>query len=275
MPIIVIAHPDDELVGAYKLLTERKEAAAVILANASDDMRIAESVALCDYLSALDTEHPVDFFVNLEHFNTLSRNEAHGAYGDAVYLPSPTDTHKEHQAAMTVGLGSFGFGGVALWEYSIEKNAPYVSPLDGESIEKKRALFLRFFPSQVCELTDPKYTLFEGYAPFAPPDITVTFRQEGFHCWEDAPDSHAYLRDMHRHVFHVSLTLRSLKHHNRDLEFFAVQKIARHAFERIVMDGGSCESLARRLAIEMRVQYKLPVRVEVWEDGENGASVEV
>ena len=34
--------------------------------------------------------------------------------------------------------------------------------------------------------------------------VVVKTEFEGFHSWEDAPDEVSFLRNLHRHIFHVT-----------------------------------------------------------------------
>jgi len=51
--------------------------------------------------------------------------------------------------------------------------------------------------------------------------VCTDFR--GFHQWLGAPDEVAFLRDLHRHTFYVEVAI-PVQHHDRDLEFFLVQR---------------------------------------------------
>lgn len=45
----------------------------------------------------------------------------------------------------------------------------------------------------------------------------------GFHKWETAPQEVSFLRDLHRHIFNVKVTLQ-VSHSDRDVEFFLLKK---------------------------------------------------
>lgn len=101
--------------------------------------------------------------------------------------------------------------------------------------------------------------------------VFVTTQFEGFHRWKDAPPQYGYLKDWHRHMFHVRL--RKKVDASRQIEFIELkQKInayidtmfkgKEHRFEL------SCEELAEQL-----LHYFNAHMVEVSEDGENGAIV--
>ena len=99
--------------------------------------------------------------------------------------------------------------------------------------------------------------------------ITTQFR--AFHRWKDAQDNVVFLRDYHRHVFHVKLGMK-VSHDNREIEFFNFQKNADLYIFDHFMDALlelSCEQIAIELLKEFSGSF-----CEVSEDGENGALVE-
>lgn len=100
--------------------------------------------------------------------------------------------------------------------------------------------------------------------------VWVTARFMAYHRWKDAPESVAFLRDYHRHVFHVKLTVQ-VGHGDREVEFFTLKdQLQRHL--RTVWEGQrfdqSCEQIA-----EVILWTFGAAQVEVSEDGENGATV--
>lgn len=105
--------------------------------------------------------------------------------------------------------------------------------------------------------------------------VFVTGSYVGYHRWKDAPEEVIFLRNNHRHKFFWKVTL-EVTHDDREIEFFLlqahVQKFIIGTF--IFPELGSCEMQARDI---MRfINKKFPgrdARVEVSEDGENGAEV--
>ena len=98
--------------------------------------------------------------------------------------------------------------------------------------------------------------------------VSTTF--VGVHRWKNAPDQVGFLRDWHRHVFHVKLAV-SVVGLDREVEFLQLKEkvnihLARTYRERFEL---SCEMIALDLVREFRAKW-----VEVSEDGENGAIVE-
>jgi hypothetical protein len=102
--------------------------------------------------------------------------------------------------------------------------------------------------------------------------VYATTRFEGFHRWPDAPDEVAFLRDRHRHVFHVRAEA-SVSHGDRDVEFILLKRAVDRTVGAIKYEYDtstwSCEQWAECLLGRLKLD-----RVEVSEDGENGAIVE-
>ena len=114
--------------------------------------------------------------------------------------------------------------------------------------------------------------------------IIVTNNFKGYHEYAGAPDNVGFLRSVHRHVFNVRTTI-EVCHNERDIEFFQLQQ---HIELYVKMQYGgklpeyldgiyihSCEALAENILKHLhQVHPNRHVRVEVWEDNENGAIVE-
>lgn len=108
----------------------------------------------------------------------------------------------------------------------------------------------------------------------------ITTQFEGFHCWPTAPDEVSFLRDKHRHIFHVTVWIEQ-SHVERDVEYVLFKRWVEYLISTTVWHlEASCESIARTILIATRHKYphsricRRRVRVEVTEDGENGAVVE-
>jgi hypothetical protein len=107
----------------------------------------------------------------------------------------------------------------------------------------------------------------------------IRFDTVGWHFWKDAPDSRAYLRDSHRHLFKIEVHLQVF-HDDRDIEFHDLLDFCKNEFGAldpkvkggIDFGGQSCEALARKLYWKIVLQYpNRKVTVGVFEDGEVGA----
>jgi uncharacterized protein YigA (DUF484 family) len=108
--------------------------------------------------------------------------------------------------------------------------------------------------------------------------IEVNTRFEGMHRWESAPEAVFFLRNPHRHEFHVQARIQTF-HDDRELEFILVKKQIEDWVRVLSFDLGrkSCEMLAKELAAQLLEKYgndiERHVEVKVSEDGENGALV--
>lgn len=109
--------------------------------------------------------------------------------------------------------------------------------------------------------------------------LDVRHQFQGYHMWPDAPDEVAFLRSLHRHVFHVRLRLKVSA--DREEEFFLVQ---RKMIECSVLKALpqlektpelSCESIAEIYFNFFYDRKYVVEEVEVTEDNENGAIVRV
>jgi len=107
--------------------------------------------------------------------------------------------------------------------------------------------------------------------------ITVKAQKDGLHFYGDAPKEVAYLRTLHRHMFHVEAELQVF-HSDRELEFFMVQKELQRILDEIFAEenyGMSCEYIAANVQLKLDELYPFctgprQINVRVSEDGENG-----
>ena len=105
--------------------------------------------------------------------------------------------------------------------------------------------------------------------------IWVTTQFEGLHCWPEAPDEVAFLRNQHRHIFHVRLEI-EVHNDDRDLEFLMVKKWLNGVIEKYIADDGrlSCEQIAKEILEAGRQAYpNRNMLCEVSEDKENGVKI--
>lgn len=113
-------------------------------------------------------------------------------------------------------------------------------------------------------------------------EVFCTLQVEGIHSWPECPfDEVAYLRDPHRHIFHIK-GYKVVTHDDRDVEFimlkrqlveYLIFKYADRDNENpfICMFGPmSCEMIAKELIEEFDLS-----KCEVSEDNENGTVVTV
>lgn len=102
--------------------------------------------------------------------------------------------------------------------------------------------------------------------------VYCTTQFQAWHNWPGAPDEVAFLRSMHRHMFHVKVW-KAVNHDDRDIEFISfkrdVDQYIGNTFEDEQLEGVSCEMMARAILEKFDAACVL-----VSEDDENGALVE-
>jgi hypothetical protein len=114
--------------------------------------------------------------------------------------------------------------------------------------------------------------------------VRTTF--EALHQWPEAPPSVSFLAHPHRHMFVVHATV-SVRHGNRDVEFFTLKELIDQAVGWIMEKRGtrdvtlglylitqSCEDMALFIGNYLNQYGCIVKQVEVSEDGENSGIVE-
>lgn len=101
-------------------------------------------------------------------------------------------------------------------------------------------------------------------------EVFITTQFEATHNWPNCPfDEVAYLRDPHRHIFHIKAH-KQVHHDDRDVEFImlkhAINDYLIGVYPNRQFGAKSCEMLARELIDKFGL-----CRCEVSEDNENGA----
>lgn len=105
--------------------------------------------------------------------------------------------------------------------------------------------------------------------------IWVTFSKIGYHCYPNAPQDVAYLRQKHRHKFEFRVEI-EVFHNEREIEYhqFLNQILGWYDTETCPFGHMSCEAIAEELLTKIVATYpKRHVCVEVSEDGECGSLV--
>lgn len=102
-------------------------------------------------------------------------------------------------------------------------------------------------------------------------NVFCTTRFEGFHRWPDAPPEVAFLAVRHRHVFHVRVEV-AVEHNDRDVEFIMLKRAVEQWIETRRLTDAVANWSCERWADELLQAFDAE-RVEVSEDGENGAIV--
>ena len=110
-------------------------------------------------------------------------------------------------------------------------------------------------------------------------EVYCTLQIDGTHSWPACPfDEVAYLRDPHRHMFHIK-AYKPVTHSDRDTEFIMLKHLILHYLRSKyydcvnhthVLGSTSCEMLCHELITEFGLS-----KCEVNEDSENGAMVTV
>lgn len=112
--------------------------------------------------------------------------------------------------------------------------------------------------------------------------IWVTDNFEGYHRWPNAPDCVSFLRQPHRHIFHVKAEFK-VQHADRYLEFIKVKRELHYSCAqlRVAMSmfgpdncaTYSCEQLATSIAQDLARVGLHVCSISVSEDNENGATL--
>ena len=116
--------------------------------------------------------------------------------------------------------------------------------------------------------------------------IWVTFQKEGIHKYPAALDDPAlatgdeydvsFLGYPHRHMFHFRVAI-MVTHNDRDIEFIQFKRWLEklYAEKTLELDYKSCEMMSDDLFHKIWEKYPgREVKIEVSEDGENGALIE-
>lgn len=103
--------------------------------------------------------------------------------------------------------------------------------------------------------------------------IWITTQFEGFHAWTDCPfEDVDFLRDRHRHIFHVKLTV-PVTHSDRDVEFIRFKREVNEFINQKWPDGELGSMSCEMLGGVILDHFTNASVCEVSEDGENGAIV--
>lgn len=113
--------------------------------------------------------------------------------------------------------------------------------------------------------------------------VWCTFRKEGIHLYPGADtdpalatndwDDVSFLGLPHRHIFHFKVWI-EVFHDDREIEFIQFKRWLERSYDEKVLNLNhkSCEMIARDLNAFINARYpNREVRIDVSEDGENGA----
>lgn len=91
----------------------------------------------------------------------------------------------------------------------------------------------------------------------------------GYHYWKEAPPEFSFLKNVHRHVFHVKV-IKKVEHAERDIEFIDLKRKVDDYIQNSWKEAtfpDSCETIAENIGKPFEASA-----VTVLEDGENGAT---
>lgn len=104
--------------------------------------------------------------------------------------------------------------------------------------------------------------------------IWITTQFEGFHKYPDAPEEVSFLREIHRHIFHVKVWI-EIFHDDRDIEFILFKRFINSIIKEKNLDYKSCEMISDDLYREIADKYpNRKIKIEISEDSENGSYTE-
>ena len=106
--------------------------------------------------------------------------------------------------------------------------------------------------------------------------IWVTAQKEMFHKYPAAPEGVEFLKDLHRHIFHFRIWIQVFGD-DRDVEFILFKRFIENKIDKMNtnLECKSCEMICNYLHKEISEKYPdRSIKIEVGEDGENGATYE-
>lgn len=101
--------------------------------------------------------------------------------------------------------------------------------------------------------------------------IWITTSFEGLHKYPDAPEDVEFLKNEHRHIFHVKVWI-EVFHNDRDIEFILFKRYINTLLLSDDLNNLSCEMISDRLAEEIHIKHPdRDLKIEISEDKENGS----
>jgi len=260
--VILAPHVDDEYIGCSHQMSNVKK---IIYFFELTPERKKEAEKLCDYFDAE--------CVFMKDAHSVSELHNHVDHNDVLLVPNINDYHIDHKRVNMMAKQLFH----KKLYYSIDMNVAFKKNTSAYAKIKKE-LFLKHYPSQKELANNEVYFLFESLLKTDEETfITVKTQFEALHNYPAAPDEVAFLRNLHRHIFKINVSIQVF-HDDRELEFFMFKnEIEKHlrvsVFKEHSIGSMSCEMIAD---IIMHYIYGVyPDRsceVSVSEDGENGVT---
>lgn len=167
--LVLIAHPDDELVGLFYFLKTKKYVKDVILYNPLE--HIGEDRIKELKLSADTFKYKPIIARNLNELYEILTHEIQKNEINIIAVPDLSENHVAHKTIASIGISIFSelsklsSNRIYLLFYSIDMNSSFTFPLPRKIAEEKRAALMNIYRSQhdLWE-KEGKYWLFEGYA---------------------------------------------------------------------------------------------------------------
>lgn len=108
--------------------------------------------------------------------------------------------------------------------------------------------------------------------------ITVKNRFDDTHCYPNAPEEVAFLRNEHRHTFIIESML-EVFHEDRELEFYMVKDYIDSIIPELkaMLKSKSCENMCMFIIDKLQLRYNKHryIEVSVSEDDMNKATVKI
>lgn len=269
MRAILAPHPDDEIIGCYRIL-KHKLIDTVFFLNCESEKRKQEAIKSSEYFHftpVFNMEKVVKYFLN----NKI----------DILYAPTIKDYHPVHKYANELARQSKARKKVF---YTIEKNTAF-EVLNDLEIRDKEFLLNDIYPSQsLLWKYDKKYILFEGYTEKEyKTKIFIRTEFTGLHYWENCDIKKVgFLKHPHRHHVLIEVVI-SVKDEEREIEFFMfkrdIDRIIRTLYgaDKFIKDLGnrSIETVATDIYKVLSKKHPArEIKVIASEDGEVGAIIE-
>lgn len=255
--VILAPHPDDELIGCFKIL-KNKEVEKVIYFYELNDIRKKEAIE-CSKLFEFE---PI--------FVEKISNDFQFSNDKILLVPNIHDNHVAHKAINQIAKQQY----FKKMYYSVDMNVPYTI-LSKEEKETKEYLLKKIYKSQIQLFQNEKYFLFESLVDSdIDKYIYITTSYEGFHKYPNAPKKVSFLRNEHRHMFHVKVKVQVFDN-DREIEFIMFKhEIDKFIKDKTNMNYKSCEMMAEEILLYVNKNYQnRNIYVTVNEDNENGSEV--
>lgn len=151
--VIIAPHPDDEIIGNYEILEDRKNI-TVMYSNVLDMKRKEEAERLKLYFPNINLHFSHHGTYENIHISDPNKEKTY-------YFPDPIyEIHPDHRRLGAIGEILLRKGYNVIF-YSVNMNAPYIHEVKSASIKEK--LLNEIYPSQksLWEF-EKKFILFEG-----------------------------------------------------------------------------------------------------------------